>query len=304
MHRSTARASLATVSAENFFDHVARTLAEPMPRRRAVRVIGASLAALAVPGVSPRSALAWTARGSGSSIVCAGKQVCTRSDWKNGTFEEKCCPFPAQQWHCGSDGWTCLDTCAALGKSLRKETVPTWSTERVGGTDPDLRDRPKRYDCCILPEFEGRNGECIPTCWYTMGPGSFICKKTCCPKGTLCQAGKCVQQCSNGYRRCSHQKCCPGNWKCCGNDQCCTPNEHCCGQGKGGGEHCCGNDEYCEFSVPRDTRWADVVGLPPNVRCASACAAVNRCGDQCCGRGYKCARSGPKKGKCVLNLPK
>lgn len=274
-----------------------------MPRRRAVRVIGASLAALAVPGVSPRSALARTARSSRSSIVCAGTQVCKRSDWKNGTFEEKCCPFPAQQWRCGGpDGYTCIDTCAETGKLLGKKTTPTWSTERMGGTDPDLRDRPKRYDCCTQPEFEPRNGECIPTCAYTHGPGSFRCKKTCCPSGSLCQAGQCVPKCSDGYRRCSPQMCCPDKWKCCGTNQCCAPNERCCG--KGGAEECCGGNEYCEYHVPRKyTSKSQVIGLPPMVRCASGCPAANRCGDQCCGRGYRCASSGPKKGTCVLNLP-
>ncbi|HUF01858.1 MAG TPA: hypothetical protein VMN35_05490, partial [Gaiellaceae bacterium] len=55
------------MSAERFFDDLARTLAEPMPRRRAVRVIGASLAALAIPGVSPNVARATPIRSRGRS---------------------------------------------------------------------------------------------------------------------------------------------------------------------------------------------------------------------------------------------
>lgn len=55
------------MGAERFFDDLARKLAEPMPRRRAVRVIGASLVAVAAPGVAPRIARAAT--GGSSDVV-------------------------------------------------------------------------------------------------------------------------------------------------------------------------------------------------------------------------------------------
>ena len=42
---------------ERFFDDLARTLASPMPRRRALRLTGAAIVAAAVPGLRPRSAL-------------------------------------------------------------------------------------------------------------------------------------------------------------------------------------------------------------------------------------------------------
>lgn len=47
-----------TPTNESFFDNLARTLASPMPRRRAVRVLGAAVVVATLPGLRPRSALA------------------------------------------------------------------------------------------------------------------------------------------------------------------------------------------------------------------------------------------------------
>ncbi len=220
-----------------------------------------------------------------------------------------------QQWGCGGStpGSKCVNHCpeSIVLNGVKKTQKPTWSaaTNEAGA--------PVRYDCCVLPEFEARDGECVPTCAYLLGPRSFRCKKTCCPPGSLCQAGKCVGKCSPGYRACAYltHTCCATNWKCCGQGNCCAPTESCCGDGccpkgkfccDGGGNatDCCEDDEYCQFYVPSTiTSKAQVIGLPKRVKCVSKCPEANRCGDQCCGRGYRCARSGPKKGKCVLNLP-
>ena len=42
----------------NLFDDLARNLAKPMPRRRAVTVLGAALVTAAIPGIRPRPAQA------------------------------------------------------------------------------------------------------------------------------------------------------------------------------------------------------------------------------------------------------
>jgi hypothetical protein len=276
VHSDVARVRVARVSTEGFFDQVARTLAEPMPRRRAVRVLGASLAALAVPGVSPRSALALSSRGSGASLVCAGTQICKRykdpNNWAKGQ-EEKCCPYPADQWRCGSDGWTCVDTCAASKKVLPKGkwTEPSYSTERRGGDDPDLRARPKRYRCCVRPDTIPKDGECLPNCPYQYRFGGAIgpisCGETCCATYQVCVNGKCRPCEDFGGHSCQPYGtgatiCCAKGTNCCANKTstaCCGPQQTCkaagrktatcvCEEGTKCGTDCCKKGEICTGS--------------------------------------------------------
>jgi hypothetical protein len=224
------------VSRARTLDELARRLAEPMPRSRAVRLIGTALAAAAAPGISPRLALAAPRGGSDTGpSVCPGTQICSTyidpNAWTKGQ-KTKCCPFPAQQWSCGADGWTCLDTCAAAGKAIGKKTTPTWSAERLGGTDPNLRDRPKRYDCCPVPDTIPSDGECLPNCEHLFGPGARNCGKECCPPNLACReggkkCGACLDDLCGGVC-CSAQL---GSWApfCCGRSRetgtCCGPEQ-------------------------------------------------------------------------------
>ena len=70
-------------------DGLARALAEPMPRRGAVRAIVTSLAALAVPGLAPNltsAAAAPTKRGGSAAVKCPDGSECT---------DGVCCPMPS-----------------------------------------------------------------------------------------------------------------------------------------------------------------------------------------------------------------
>ena len=310
------------VSAERFLDDLARTLAEPTPRRGAIRVIGTLLAAIALPRFAPRLATAARPMRSLAPPCPPGAARCQQLDEDRKTDHDYCCPYPQQQWQCGNkdNGYTCTNTCPPTivlnGRTYRQQ--PTWSSETYEGGQPKL------YNCCVIPDSEPRNGECVPSCESLMGPGAFRCKETCCPKearwsgdafrpyATLCQAGTCVGKCSSGYVQCV-QSCCPTSWKCCAGSTCCAPTESCCGEeccpkgkfccdGGGNATQCCDDDEYCLYEAPAGSTRGGAIGLPRPTRCAPACDPVNRCGDQCCGSGFICARSGPKKGKCILNL--
>ena len=172
------------MNAEHFFDDLARTLAEPMPRHRAVRVVGASLAALAVPGVSSGVARAATTR-FGLCPQGSGRRQCwTSPDWLPGRPDPQpyCCKFPPQQWSCGDEdnGYACRNQCPGVNPVLRKRQVPTWSS----ATYPD--GSPRRYNCCPLPDFEPHEGECLGTCTFTHGPGTYRCGADCCPDSQSC----------------------------------------------------------------------------------------------------------------------
>ena len=90
-----ARRGLASVFVrpERSFDDLARALAEPMPRRRAVRVIGASLVAIAVPGISPPGARAGRVT---RAQTCAPGQLRCTDDRPHREFDFYCCgPWPS-----------------------------------------------------------------------------------------------------------------------------------------------------------------------------------------------------------------
>lgn len=76
------------MTAGRFLDDLARTMAEPMPRRRAVRVIGVSLAAIAVPGFIPRLARAQVGC---TKSTCGKDQRCCQKG-AEANFKTYCLP--------------------------------------------------------------------------------------------------------------------------------------------------------------------------------------------------------------------
>lgn len=103
------------VSAERFFDNLARTLAEPMPRRRAIRVLATSAVAVAMPGIGPRAAGAATKQYQCNPNVetCCGRneRVCLK-DAPTPINKGYCCG-PSQFMWCGDkrNGYKCVNVC-------------------------------------------------------------------------------------------------------------------------------------------------------------------------------------------------
>ena len=77
-----------------FFDDLARTLAQPMPRRRALRLAGGALVAVAVPGITATKAHATHDCPAQNAFLCA----CPNRD----LFYKICCPnpTPAARYEC------------------------------------------------------------------------------------------------------------------------------------------------------------------------------------------------------------
>ncbi len=292
---------LRNVSAERFFDDLARTLAQPMPRRRAVRVIGVSFAALAVPGLSPavgRAGLDQATCPDGSKCRTAGDVCCTRKSPVSGGYvcrrpsevcccgntacdavTERCiCPAP------GGAGGMCAPKCALTHG-------PNWTNCGVG---------------CCRPHEECRDGECFScedqgerSCWsynqkvLACCPGGEQCcanmtSVDCCGPKQICRAAgrrraTCV--CTSG-RKCGPD-CCKRNETCCGGKECCTSAETCCGDHKccKDGSTCCGGLSCCDEG---DWCLHKATGTIFNVpTCKPTCAPGNRAGRHCCGTGYR-----------------
>lgn len=296
MHSSAAWASLAPVSAEDFFDHVARTLAEPMPRRRAVRVLGASLAALAVPGVSPRRALAGASASSQVACNKPGQPVCNFTKPDRSPGPDYCCPYPPQQWDCSSNSMVkkCINHCPAtidIGNRTVNQKA-TWSAET------DATGRPIRFQCCVVPDTIPKDGECLPNCpyQYRFGgeQGPVACGKTCCATHQICVDGEC-QPCEKyGGNTCQPSK---GRARCCNKGTTCCFNETTTA--------CCGPKQTCRA---QNRKKATCVCEEGTKKCGPDCCEK---GESCCG-GKKCCKKGETctpqgccpKGRAMCKTPK
>lgn len=264
-----------------------------MPRRRAVRVIGAAVAALAIPGVSPRVGRAATPQGCppGRDTFCEIRDA-------NGQFvERKCCPYPEQRYACGGRrGDTCIDGCPPFNPVLKKKQKATWSSATYENG------RPKKYNCCPIPDFDPVDGECVPSCRFTHGPGAHRCGKGCCPRTQRCvrHTGECKncppshplvcgpeccdpteEECldvdsarsSNTRRRQCVEKCAPGKRRCIASDgqlgECCPIGYPCCGTSCG----CDGRQECVQV----------IFDSGPKKMCRPKCRAPEqRCNYFCC----------------------
>lgn len=278
------------MSAERFFDDLARTLAEPMPRRRAVRVIGASIAALAVPGVSPRLALG--AANTSTQVACKkkGQNVCNFTNPDRSPGPSYCCPYPPQQWDCSSNSMVrkCINHCPAkiyngvVGRTLDQKPTFSTKTDAAGG--------PVRYRCCVVPDTIPDDGECLPNCKLILGPTAIQCGQRCCGPGQECvswissNAGSptkksCAAKCKKGERRCPPT---PGHFPVCCAQACC-------------GGACCEAGEECTLAVSRSG--------PTFKLCRPKCKAPEkRCDTGCCRdeqRFYKKNVKGMTMCRCI-----
>jgi hypothetical protein len=162
---------------EQLIDDLARALVQPMPRRRAVRLLGATLAAAAVSGLRPGRLLAQRTRtcdaGCGEDVRACPHLVQGVPVW------DFCCGSPAKRYACGGDYYTpkCIDTCGG------SNDIPCPSTEI------DVDGCPK-FLCCKRPESIGcEDGDCIPNCHWPPTPANLAstqCGTKCCPKGGYC----------------------------------------------------------------------------------------------------------------------
>ena len=183
------------MSAERFFDDLARILAEPMPRRRAARVISLSLAAVVVPGVAgPARAATFGPRQRSldpprkciqAGTGAGGHACCSKGPYIDGTSDWVICGYPAQRYDClGADGLTCVDRCQIIARGLPpgsdRRVVPTSSAAKQANGAPE------RFECCIVPDFIPRDGECLANCELIHGRGAHQCGHGCCPPGTAC----------------------------------------------------------------------------------------------------------------------
>ena len=155
---------------ERLIDNLARALAEPMPRRHAVRLLGVTLVAAAVPGMRPGLALG---RRSACDLGCGDNvRACPRVV-SGGTGPPLCCGSPATRYICGGTpaAPTCIDTCTG------PNDVPCPGARRDFDGCID-------FICCKKPD-RCVNRTCEPVC----PPERSGCG-LCCAAGQYCDRAR------------------------------------------------------------------------------------------------------------------
>jgi hypothetical protein len=251
-----------------FLDGLARALAKPMPRSRALRLMGGAVVTAAVPSWFPKLASARALDGcnaSGGGCIKTAR-CCFGSDG----FAVSCCP-----WY-----FTCRPGSGLCGeKYICEDGRPFCGS-------------PKSKICCG-PSQVCVKGECFTPC----RPDEHVCHPqgqpdgVCCPRTTECvrlriggrSTETCIPKCPGGRTRCG-PACCPRNWHCKNPDtgvckRCASGHEEC-------GKKCCNKrTSYC--------------GDPTRSLCcpnnASACPTgpVTAPRRTCCPKPNRCARQLP-----------
>lgn len=295
-----------------FFDDLARALAKPIPRSRAVRTLAGALAALAVPeALLPRQAAASTrarpvdVTGSVSTRLAFCEKNCTGSTpvpclCKNNRDKG---PYAGCFETCGIAGSTCCCTKGPDGFNSGAVACPPGTRCGKPGevNCPCLNTCGSPFSCCKVDEFCANPRQRL--CCKNDERG---CGNRCCASNEECKRIRvgtgsqtiCTKRCPQGQAWCGKDKCCPSKWHCvneetglcrrCARDQkecgtkCCERGGTCCNPKKG---LCCRRGETC-------------TGFGGEAKCCpkgtTACSGTAGGKPICCRNGEVCAeRSDP-----------
>jgi hypothetical protein len=262
-----------------FLDELARTMAAPMPRRRALRILGGALVSVSVPGI-------FTTRAHAAArfhrCVPEGGELC-ECNCKGEVCQRNCCtPKEVYTCKCGTvaEGAGCVcrrpcgSACCTRGQycASAKNQLCCNTSRGQGSEEPCVSDEGGLAQCCK--------------------PGFKCCGKACCHSLTqkcdedgycACKRGN-TRQCGGDCCNPKRQKCCPGSISvkhcapkdsvCCG-PKWCPPTQKCC-KGTGGGGLYPG--------------LAGAACFPKTFECCGS-AGYNEATHKCCGGGLVCPKA-------------
>jgi hypothetical protein len=232
-------------------DDLARSLAEPMPRRRALRVVAVTLAGAMVSGRGVMTAAATNSAGcpNPGDMLCPGAKCPSVNGFH---YPDVCCTGPdaSTYWECD-----CKPGVGGYNGCKRK----TGCEISCGGGCCDSATE----KCCHSRCFPKDMGECCST----------LEAAGACPAGTHCCLFFSAYE--EMPKDAAHQfagvACCPDGWECC-SGRCCAPGTHCIDQAgkiadpksKGVQGWMC---EYGHMNSKKGTKpvpWAKTIPAPPS----------------------------------------
>ena len=260
-----------------FLDELARTMARPMPRRRALRIVGGAVVAAAVPGFATTKA-----RAASSFHDCEpkGGRLC-ECNCKGEVCQRICCS-PAEEYDCN-----CLSVAGgAACKCKRKCGSACCHRGQYCGSA-------KNALCCNTSRGLGSEEACVSGgLSQCCKPGFKCCGNACCHSLT--------QQCDeSGGCRCKR-----GNTRPCGGD-CCNPKSQKCCPGSISEKHCAPKDSVCcgPKWCPKTQKCCKGPGggglypglagaacFPKAFECCGS-TGYNEATQKCCGDGLVCPKA-------------
>lgn len=287
-------------------DRIARELARPIPRRRALGLLGSGIVAASVPAwMRPRRAHACTCAQVGNTCSdggtpcqvdqppnatnCPGCRVANNCACPGGPGEEdlQCCP-PYEQAG-GRYTWCCHkaercgapNECICEGGVCGSKCCP--AGEECKDPDKNLCCKPKATACETGDRCCGGEGRISETTCCVKRQGGRPVSSTCCGPEQTCDRGEC--KCDDKDTEKCGEECCPKGRTCC-KGSCCKPGVDCCGG------RCC--------SSRRDTCTTELFGgkvcCPP-----TRTVRPRRGGAVCCPVGLVVGKSG--EGCCPADNP-
>ena len=238
-----------------FLDEVARSLAQPMPRRRAVRVLGGALASVAMSGVVSRSARAAAQQldpcnctqppGSPPATRCGLPRGagCTKVCCVTASNLPKCCQWPGVD-HAfpNSSSYGCINK-PNSGPGFEAHTICCCpANTRCGSPTPGQLPcipcatgrQPCGHKCCELGKHCANDR--LSLCCRK---GEVRCGRVCCERGSCADPGtslcckpgqtRCGRRCCHASQVCSGGSCrCTSGWQKCGPELCCDKRIEVC----------------------------------------------------------------------------
>lgn len=271
------------------FDEFARNLATPMPRRRALRLLGGAIVVAAVPALR-----AGSARGAAAASLPLGRfaeKPCLKGVFcgfaVNNGYNIGCCHNPKVPFVCCNQNQETGSWCCPEGFTCGDGTG-------------------KGKGNCIC------NGAVNPKTGACNCPPNKVCGKQCCEEHETCDNGECVRCdddnrcgtdcCPTGSvcRNKARSLCCVKSWKPCtagsgGVVKCCPPSNDCCFNQKTKSYTCCDQGRKCEDGAckcAKNTKKCGKECCTKNEVCLDGtCCAKGKvkCAGRCCGKHDCCA---------------
>jgi len=248
---------------KGFLDDLARSLASPMPRRDAVRTLGASLAMGLFPWLRSTGA-------AGSSAIAQGCPA--KVTGCGGAFPSACCvTLPGKEAYHSAGCYN-----------------PAYNDCCIGPNDSQERPGQMSWTC-----GKGACGESGGKCKQVCPAGQTVCARTCCKSDEFCQGYQCwkKRKCNDVETKCGYA-CCPGGYVCASaaHNLCCVNGGQTCVVPNSKVAVCCQGGQRCCMTATTAVCCADTQVCKGGICLCDDKDGITPCGQECCKADEICSK--------------